>query len=144
MAYFSFDCINWILLGCFWELVQNMTWYPPYIIIMANCSVFSQKERAWREIKTAWCQLPLSMTVFTGLIQDSHSSPQTMYLTHQNTQSQPFSCMNRPLSGWPLDQFSFQAWSHFSCQPVRLIGHALLNYFWNLAPFFLYALLIVP
>ncbi len=42
----------------------------------------------------------LAMSMFTALIQDSHSSPKAVYLTHQNTQSQPFACMNGPLSGF--------------------------------------------
>lgn len=62
--------------------------------------IFFESEIALSEIKNIHtCQLPLAMPMFTSLIQDSHSSSQAVYLTHQNTQSQPFSCMNGPLSG---------------------------------------------
>lgn len=93
-----------------------------------NGFIFFTSEVALRVFKNKRaCQLPPALPMFTGLIQDSPSSSEAVYVTHQNTQSQPFSCMNGPLSGRPLDRFPFRAWSYFRVQQMCPPWYTPLN-----------------
>lgn len=122
----SLQCmINWVLagilgvrvvvIGCSYTVarhlfagnVQTKVFFSLYIFskdvmtAKSNLLLFLLKFKDYIfEMSKHWdtSNFPPSMPMHTGLIQESHSSSHAAYLTHQNTQSQPFSCMNGPLS----------------------------------------------